>query len=413
MSSEDDSTITSEQASTIGLLPNGNKALFDYNVDKRNFCEENWYDWFTVPNYHLGNNFAAKKEDNSTTCYAQCPTYSVPAFGTDPNDGESQSLLDRSDKIDKCVTRDTYFSGKYATGSDFCPLTKIHQIHNSVRNDLKDYVEKKYPQENIAFITTPESKDTVDQASRLKTLETSIQNNEINPTFEELNEVHNSKEYQGALTAQIGSVVSKLQQPIDVAEVRPPGYAEMVNACNSLNTRERATEAYAICHKLHEMESIENETERASVQSSLFNNDTNRMNMMKQACHAVFCNDKSTASTYVEGETVEPTCFPNVGLDEIEQDYSPPIPEEEKFGMLSAPFRSFATALGLILMFFVFLFLYACYNNRYFVIELCLRIWIPFWLGIPWGQVYDLRDEFLRQVQAAVDQLKDELESSK
>jgi len=402
MSDDDSSTISSDKASTIGLLPGGDKALFDYNVDKRNFCEENWYDWFTIPNYHLGNNYTMSKKDPKV-CYKACPTYSVPAYGTDPVDGELQSIFDTDDKIDKCVARDTYFAGKYANGIEYCPLTKIHLLNNAVRTDLISYTTSNYPLENVAFVA-PET-DTVDQQARLDVLKTNIDNKTIKPTFEQVQEVYNSHAYKSALNTQVNMVVKNLKNQPEFANVQAPGYKEMIDACNGLNTTQRVSEAYKVCSELYSMDSDTN------AELAMLGNSSNVV-MMKQACKATFCSGTNNAIDLVdpvyavEGE-VPRTCFKDVTIEEIEDDYSPPIPEEEQYQMFTAPFSAFMTAAYVVFIFLVCLFLYICITNGRGIWEFFLRRWIKWRLGVNWGEVYDKRDEFMRLVKTEIENLED------
>lgn len=117
--------------------------LKDYWRDKRALCQERWYDWFTVENYHLGNNYSnttveimeEKQEggitlkvlaSNLVSCYSPCPGGTVPLYRRDPVD--SDTMGDEIDKIEKCVSKTDYFTGKYKGTDDYCPLAAIHAI---------------------------------------------------------------------------------------------------------------------------------------------------------------------------------------------------------------------------------------------------------------------------------------------
>jgi len=82
-------------------------------------------------NYHLGNKFYSPEEGK---CYAPCPPGQVPAYAKDPVDGASVDLSSK-DALDKCVPRNEYFSGKYYEGSEFCPISWIHRLGTTVREN--------------------------------------------------------------------------------------------------------------------------------------------------------------------------------------------------------------------------------------------------------------------------------------
>jgi hypothetical protein len=119
-------------------------AFKDYWRDKRAFCQERWYDWFTVENYHLGNNYSntavqimeEKKVEggdvlkvlasNLVSCYSPCPSGKVPLYRRDPVDLDTMG--DEIDKIEQCVSKTDYFTSKYKNTDDYCPLAAIHAI---------------------------------------------------------------------------------------------------------------------------------------------------------------------------------------------------------------------------------------------------------------------------------------------
>ena len=90
------------------------KPLEDFAISKRAKCDERWYDWYMIPNYHLGNKYFSPKPGE---CYKPCPAYMVPQYEKDPVD-ESSAGFNVKEKLDKCVPRDEYISGKYTEGSD-------------------------------------------------------------------------------------------------------------------------------------------------------------------------------------------------------------------------------------------------------------------------------------------------------
>ncbi|NDB87260.1 MAG: hypothetical protein EB127_31950, partial [Alphaproteobacteria bacterium] len=332
--------------STKGLVMGSDekytKMLLDYKVNKKNLCEETWYDWFTVTDYHLGNKYDKVKNetDGSTTCYSPCPSYSIPAYATDPVSGETSSMFDRTDNLGTCVSRSSYFAGKYQTGSKYCPLTRIHRIYNSVRPDINSYVQNKYTDNNVAF-DDDQPQHSPEQGIRLSQL----QNNSVNTklTVEQQFDIYNSNVHVAYKNAQANRVATVLKNiPKDeMVNVVNPSYQDLQRACEGLNTKPRVTEAYKICKELNDLESLP-KAEREKQQLALYNNDSSKLNMMKQACSYVFCNDKNNAlNDYVDSSALGPKgdkpklCFQVATFNPQAQskaEISQPVPDIEKTG---------------------------------------------------------------------------------
>ena len=115
------------------------KPLADAEVSKQYRCDERWYDWFTVPNYHLGNGYINPDPSNPGTCYNPCLPGSIPTYQTDPVDGQNLHFISNTENTGNCISRENYFGGKYASGSDYCPLAWIY-ILNSTHKDLDSFL---------------------------------------------------------------------------------------------------------------------------------------------------------------------------------------------------------------------------------------------------------------------------------
>lgn len=283
------------------------KPLVDAIINKRSHCDERWNDWFTIPNYHLGNNHMSISTSNQVTntsnitCYSPCDTYSVPGFQTDPVDGENLSFFTNKDELTRCVKRDEYFSGKYALGgpsSDYCPSAWIHRIQATEAN-LKDkkYMDKTYGSNsyNIANIATD------------------------------------------AVT--VSSTIGNTMMPNIQA---PPSTIQ--NACNKMNTVQRILPAHKMCSDL--FNNPEDTYEKMYAANGNDNEVTDaKVSLMQQACNAVFCNPNDTALDVI---SEDPICFPNppkinpltgkqyTADDEPYPDAPQPVPQSE---FLRASFR--------------------------------------------------------------------------
>jgi hypothetical protein len=95
--------------------------------------DEQYDDWYTIPNYHLGNKYAS----SNATHYAPCLGSGIPYYATDPVD-EYTSDYEPIDKIGLCVDKSVYFAGKYADTAHYCPVSMIKRV-GSTREDLYDY----------------------------------------------------------------------------------------------------------------------------------------------------------------------------------------------------------------------------------------------------------------------------------
>ena len=98
------------------------------NSPNEKYCENKWYDWFTIPNYHLGNGYYSSNLDIFTvaTCYAPCISYQIP-YNT--NYGSV------------CVTKDKIYGGLYGNTIDYSPLALI-MLLGSTDQDLVEHYKK-------------------------------------------------------------------------------------------------------------------------------------------------------------------------------------------------------------------------------------------------------------------------------
>lgn len=103
----------------------------------KGYCQEKWFDWFTIPDYHIGNIYIAKKlkdpNDNAKyilhdidKCYKPCDIGTVPYNNSD------------YENIGKCIDRDKFANGMFKGTSYYTPLAFINLIGNT-NDDLKEY----------------------------------------------------------------------------------------------------------------------------------------------------------------------------------------------------------------------------------------------------------------------------------
>lgn len=102
------------------------------------YCQEKWFDWFTIPDYHLGNIFIAKRQKVSEIkenpnskhdvlkCFTPCPIGTVPY-----NNGDW-------DNMGKCIDRNEFAYGAFRNTSYYTPLAFVNLLGNT-SEDLKEY----------------------------------------------------------------------------------------------------------------------------------------------------------------------------------------------------------------------------------------------------------------------------------
>jgi len=262
------------------------KPLIDAEIDKRSKCDERWYDWFIVPNYHLGNGVYSSNIGTGGTCYSACKEYQVPAYYTDPVDDTILDYVTIED-LTKCVSRKDYFYGKYSFGSDYCPLAWIHRI-NSTTNANKIILNRLYDNYNTSNMVTSAFNTYANNPTKIESDAYDI-------------------------------MVKASSEPYDMLDL--PLSKEMKNACDNLSNKDRLTDAYNWCLELKN-----NETEyrdRIIRESGTATDIDSKIGIMKQACNNIFCNEDSIAFQYIKGKSI---CFEDA--PDIIKANSAPAPTE-------------------------------------------------------------------------------------
>jgi hypothetical protein len=119
-----------------GVCPNGfvfknnkcvykNKEIDLYEKDRKSFCDNKWYDWFKIPNFHLNNGYqkyrsASKNHDKDVTkCYKPCGYKHVPLV-QDKHEYDNENM-------NKCIKKTDLNVNMY-NGIDYCPIALIHLL---------------------------------------------------------------------------------------------------------------------------------------------------------------------------------------------------------------------------------------------------------------------------------------------
>jgi hypothetical protein len=86
--------------------------VIPFFVNKSELCNDRWYDWFTIPDWHLGNRYF-KADGASGSCYKPCEINTMPAKSDDGN------------LFDRCIPKKYYQFGFYANSFNYLPIALI------------------------------------------------------------------------------------------------------------------------------------------------------------------------------------------------------------------------------------------------------------------------------------------------
>jgi hypothetical protein len=93
-------------------------------VQNNKYCEDRWYDWIVIPNYHLGNRVlkdsGAYSKEDVKICYNNCGARELPYINS------SGKKL--------CVPKEIAYDGIYEKKLDYSPLALINLIGNNKNN---------------------------------------------------------------------------------------------------------------------------------------------------------------------------------------------------------------------------------------------------------------------------------------
>lgn len=110
------------------------KLLSSYNKDNPDICDERWYDWFTIPDYHNGNNYSSQlslsKQKN--ICYKPCNFGSIPI-----------NEKDNENNITKCINRDLIDNGRLKNTFPHTPYSMIILL-GSTKEDLIELYQSEF-----------------------------------------------------------------------------------------------------------------------------------------------------------------------------------------------------------------------------------------------------------------------------
>lgn len=125
------------------------KNLSNSSSDINILCNERWYDWFTIPDYHNGNKYSKELDGDTYQCYKPCKFGSIITSNT----VNESAFLQENKK--KCINRDLVDNGRLKNTMLFTPYAIIF-LFGLTKNDLIDLY--KYELDNIQLIIDENNK---------------------------------------------------------------------------------------------------------------------------------------------------------------------------------------------------------------------------------------------------------------
>lgn len=252
--------------------------------------DERWEDWFTIPNYNLGNTFAKVESTN----YKPCKPGQVPYYAKDPVDGERMDWTSK-DALGRCVDKDVYFGGKYADTSDYCGTPMIKRFGFS-----------------------------------------------LDDMYASFKRAHNKEVLSPVEEAYVNTIYELIKKEITKVESVNLENESLQRACNKDVDEKQLEETYDICDQLkNRQEAFENKFMEDSPEQL-----EARVLFTKYGCHNTFCPSQNYMNKAAAIDR-DPICFDDVSQQMIEESLRkykqqlidnnqelPPItakPEKEKF----------------------------------------------------------------------------------
>jgi|688.fasta_scaffold00834_45 hypothetical protein len=97
------------------------------SLDTSVLCQERWYDWFIIPDWHFGNGYRPIGEGENKKCYKPC------VLGKIPTKEMGGQLYDR------CISKAYYEFGFYASNFNYLPIALIVLLGSTKEILLKYY----------------------------------------------------------------------------------------------------------------------------------------------------------------------------------------------------------------------------------------------------------------------------------
>lgn len=235
--------------------------IFKSDID---FCQERWYDWFAVPDFHFGNGYIPIEDK----CYKPCEIGKLP---TKDMDG---SIYDR------CIIKDKYEFGFYSSTFNYLPIALIVLLGSTKDTLLKYY-------HYYANVYKDRLKELTPDAELYKSLH-----------FDE----NTKKNVYEDIKIDLQNYINNLFEiPFNIDNIIPPDLI-IQNLSNHLMTKDRIQHAYDIASTFYELstgidiETVKKYSEWKQKICDINGYDLNSSKLIKQllvlkkACNVAFDN---------------------------------------------------------------------------------------------------------------------------
>ena len=216
-------------------------------ADSVAYCQEKWFDWFTIPDYHLGNVFIAKRKTehprNVDVCYKPCPIGKVPY-----NNGSYEN-------IGKCIDRSDIGNGIYKGTSLYSPLAFINLLGNTEKDLIKYY------------LTIFNSTSNLIEKDPSRELKQNVVSFIKNTDIIKHNIVQEAKIEIGTRIAEFINRYGNTFSHLNVIE--PPNYVQTI--INPISTLFRIDHSYNICRKFYDALETKKTTGISSDYDTIYN----------------------------------------------------------------------------------------------------------------------------------------------
>lgn len=250
---------------------------------KNKYCQEKWYDWFSIPDYHLGNVVFSDTSNNK--CYSPCE------IGALPNE----------DTFDKCIMKDKYQYGLYKSSFHYLPIAII-VLFGSTKEDLLKM------HQTIMTYTRSEINKKGDL-----TMDYELYNNILT------NERTRDNIFQDIRKDLKHHIQKLLSLPFDDTNIIPPN-PNIQSLSANIMTKDRMVDAYEIAKKFHELSTNPDKTkeyyqwkkELTNINGFGLNDDKffKQLLILKKACNVAFDNKTSYSKNtilYILNKDLLPT----------------------------------------------------------------------------------------------------------
>lgn len=295
-------TYTSNQSETIKKPEDIN-----YIINKKKLCNEMWYDWFSIPDYHIGNKIyfnEALEMNDDKVCYNSCEIGTVPWKNPE------------TEELDLCIDRNGYSFGLYKNDFYYIPLALIFLFGSSKSYLIEQHISQ-----------------LKDNKSQMK---------DIIYDYDIYNDIIENRETQENIFNSVIKVdLSKrikniLEIPFDHTNILLPSII-MENASKDIYSQKRILEAYNIAKKYFDFlnnikdmtiyEEFMNWKKDLSEVSGINISDNKfykQLLILKKACNLLFDNksdySKNIFYTYLNTNLLDVTNFKTPIVFEITDD---------------------------------------------------------------------------------------------